>query len=78
MKTQYMLLWGIALAAACSTPGPVTGRPDPNVSTSGTIGSVKATDGVLPLTGTGIPRDTAHGKRDTIYNKHDTTHDKRG
>jgi hypothetical protein len=50
----------LLLAAACATPGPVTGRPDPNVSTSGTLGSVKATNGPPPEK---IP---APNKRDTI------------
>lgn len=35
--------------AACKPAVSVTARPDPNTSTSGTIGSVKATNGVLPL-----------------------------
>ena len=40
----------------------VQSRPDPHTATSGTLGSVKATDGVPPLTGGGIPRDTVRGK----------------
>lgn len=47
------------MAAGCATPSPVTGRPDPNVSTSGTLGSVKATDGPPPeKIPTPSPRDT--------------------
>ena len=65
MKILYIAVVGVFLAVSCSTPGPVTSRPDPNTSTSGTLGSVKATDGVRPLTGNGIP-DTTLGKRDTV------------
>jgi len=65
MKILYIAVVGVLLAVACSTPGPVTARPDPNTSTSGTLGSAKATDGVRPLTGNGIP-DTTLGKRDTV------------
>lgn len=39
-----LILAAVITLVACQTPGPVTGRPDPNVSTSGTLGSVKATD----------------------------------
>jgi len=42
------MLFLILAVFSCGTPGPVTGRPDPNVSTSGTLGSVKATDGPPP------------------------------
>jgi hypothetical protein len=72
MKTIYIAMaWIIAAIScttfSCTTPGPVTARPDPNTSTSGTLGSVKATNGVLPLTGSGIPRDTARMRKDTIH-----------
>ncbi|HEY4063163.1 MAG TPA: hypothetical protein VGM30_14755 [Puia sp.] len=65
MKILYIAVIGALLAVSCSTPGAITARPDPNTSTSGTLGSVKATDGVRPLTGNGIP-DTAWTRRDTV------------
>jgi hypothetical protein len=65
MKTLYIAAAFVILAVSCTTPGAITARPDPNTSTSGTIGSVKATDGVRPLTGNGIP-DSAREKRDTV------------
>jgi hypothetical protein len=50
---------GLLAAAGCSTPRPITGRPDSNVSTSGTLGSVKATNGPPPeKIPTPSPRDT--------------------
>jgi hypothetical protein len=72
MKILYIAMGWIWLAVSfievsCTTPGPITARPDPNTSTSGTLGSVKATDGVLPLTGSGIPRDTTRERKDTIH-----------
>ncbi|HVU55304.1 MAG TPA: hypothetical protein VHD83_09625 [Puia sp.] len=60
MKFIYIIIAGLLVAAGCSTPAPVTGRPDPNVSTNGTLGSVKATDGPVPEK---IP---APSSRDTI------------
>ncbi len=39
-------------------------RPDPNTSTSGTLGSVKATNGVLPLEDYGSPKQV-----DTVIQK---------
>lgn len=58
MKYLYIIV-GLLLAAGCTTPAPVTGRPDPNVSTSGTLGSVKATEGPVPeKIPTPSPRDT--------------------
>ncbi|MDO6433706.1 hypothetical protein Q4E93_24085 [Flavitalea sp. BT771] len=66
MKKLCAACFLTAMLAACSTPGPVTGRPDRNVSTSGTIGSVKATDGPPPEK-IPVPKvpDTARHKRDT-------------
>ena len=55
-----------SLITSCSTPGPVTGRPDPNVSTSGTLGSVKATNGQSPAVLTARnAQDSARKKRDS-------------
>jgi hypothetical protein len=62
----YTRLLGAVLVVACTTPGPVIARPDPNTSTSGTLGSVKATDGARPLTGNGIP-DSARRQHDSVH-----------
>lgn len=51
-------------AVACTEPAGITARPDPNTSSSGTLGSVKATDGVRPLGETNEPQP-----RDTILPK---------
>jgi hypothetical protein len=58
MKILIIAILLIASVASCTEIRSVsiTGRPDPNTSTSGTIGSVKATDGVLPLQDYGSPR----------------------
>jgi hypothetical protein len=42
-----------------------TARPDPNVATSGTLGSVKATNGVPPLADYERP-----GQLDTVMQRH--------
>lgn len=56
MKALFFTLIVIAFAASCDTPEPITARPDPNAAGSGTLGSVKATDGsVLQQSG----KDTA-------------------
>ncbi|HMH20928.1 MAG TPA: hypothetical protein VK563_04090 [Puia sp.] len=41
---KQILFLAIIAFASCSTPGPVTGRVDPGVTGSGTLGSVKSTD----------------------------------
>jgi hypothetical protein len=52
MKTlKYLLIILLAAAASCKPFASISARPDPNTSTSGTIGSVKATDGALPIGG---------------------------
>jgi len=48
MKIAALIVVLFCGIASCSTPGPITGRPDPNASTSGTLGSVKATNGQSP------------------------------
>lgn len=58
MKSMYIIL--LFVIVGCTTPQPVTGRPDPNVSTGGTLGSVKATNGPPPEK---IPTPS---RRDTI------------
>jgi len=59
MKYIYVIIAGLLVATGCATPGPVTARPDANVGTSGTLGSVKATDGPVPeKIPTPSPRDT--------------------
>jgi hypothetical protein len=64
MKIIYIAVLSTVLAASCVTPeGEITARPDPNVSTSGTLGSVKATDGARPLGNSlPVPRDTTQEK----------------
>lgn len=56
----YLLLILLAAGAAgitsCKPFYSITARPDPNTSTTGTIGSVKATDGVLPIGENNSPR----------------------
>jgi hypothetical protein len=49
----------IALAAACSEGTSITARPDASTSTSGTLGSVKATDGIVPLKPSPFPADSS-------------------
>jgi hypothetical protein len=61
MRALYIAALLTLLGVACTTPhGTITARPDPNVSSSGTLGSVKATDGVLPLNETPVAADTTH------------------
>jgi hypothetical protein len=52
----------IALATSCKEPAQFSSRPDPNTSNSGTLGSVKATNGTLPL------GETRPHKEDTVRN----------
>ena len=63
----------ILVLASCSTPGPVTGKVDPNITTSGTLGSVKATDRAtdqrLPAPKMPLPKnDSLPVKKDTLRN----------
>jgi hypothetical protein len=44
-----ILLMAATTAQSCKSFASFSARPDPNTSTSGTIGSVKATDGALPI-----------------------------
>jgi hypothetical protein len=64
MKIYILLFLLIAGMASCKTFS-ISGRPDPNTSTSGTIGSVKATNGVMPLGESNGPRPL-----DTLLAKH--------
>lgn len=43
---------------SCKTPTEITARPDPTAATSGTLGSSKATDGIIPLQPTKVPDTT--------------------
>ena len=45
MKALFFTLIVAAFLGSCSGSEPVTARPDPNAASSGTLGSVKATDG---------------------------------
>ncbi len=48
----------ISLVAACSEGTEITARPDASTSTSGTLGSVRATDGIVPLKPSPYPVDS--------------------
>ena len=48
----------VAVVASCKTPTEITARPDPTAATSGTLGSSKATDGIIPLQPTKVPDTT--------------------
>jgi hypothetical protein len=54
--TFSLLVLFAAGIASCKGFGSITARPDPNTSTSGTLGSVKATNGVMPLNEYRTPR----------------------
>jgi hypothetical protein len=65
-----LIIIAVLLAAGIASCNPsekmtFTARPDPNVATSGTLGSVKATNGVLPLEDYGSPKEV-----DTVMQKH--------
>jgi hypothetical protein len=64
MKIYILLILLVAGLASCKVFS-LSGRPDPNTSTSGTLGSVKATNGVLPLGESNGPRPL-----DTLLAKH--------
>jgi hypothetical protein len=61
----YALMFLLVTVASCKSFISITGRPDPNTATSGTIGSVKATDGALPIGEKGGPRPL-----DTLLARH--------
>jgi hypothetical protein len=68
MKLLIIAILVIAGATACnpSEKVSITGRPDPNTSTSGTLGSMKASNGALPPS-----KDYSDPKlRDTLLAKH--------
>lgn len=66
MKIGVLIVVLLCGIASCTTPGPITGRPDPNVSTSGTLGSVKATDGRSPeVLSARNAQDSARRRRDS-------------
>jgi hypothetical protein len=48
MKALIIAILLIAGMASCNMEPHFTARPDPNTSTSGTLGSTKATDGAKP------------------------------
>jgi hypothetical protein len=62
MKRYILLMAVISLVAACSEGTEITARPDASTSTSGTLGSVKATDGIVPLKPSPFPVDTTRQK----------------
>ena len=59
MKTYIVIIIFIAAMASCSGPAAITARPDPTAATSGTLGSSKATDGIIPFQPTPV-RDSTH------------------
>lgn len=59
MKKVIFLLFGLVIFSSCSQPVRVTANPDNTSATSGTLGSVKASDGVVPLPMDSLPvKDT--------------------
>ncbi|HTI91867.1 MAG TPA: hypothetical protein VL727_14835 [Puia sp.] len=62
IQLLYVAIISIALAISCKGSGKFSSRPDPNTSTSGTLGSVKATNGTLPI------GQTRPHKEDTVRN----------
>jgi hypothetical protein len=65
-----LIIIAVLLAAGITSCNPTekmtfTARPDPNVATSGTLGSVKATNGVPPFADYERP-----GQLDTVMQKH--------
>jgi len=67
INMKYLILAVILFAGvtSCSKWVTITARPDPNVATSGTLGSVKATNGVPPLADYERP-----GQLDTVMQRH--------
>lgn len=55
MKKSFCFLIALAVVASCSEPLQVTANPDKTSATSGTLGSVKASDGVIPLPADSLP-----------------------
>ena len=62
IKLLYIAIISIAMAASCKEPTKLSSRPDPHTSTSGTLGSVKATNGTMPI------GNTRPHKADTVRN----------
>lgn len=60
MKPYILAMIIIAAVASCKEPSAITARPDPTAATSGTLGSSKATDGIIPLKGKPVPDSTKH------------------
>jgi hypothetical protein len=59
LMTRYILaIIVIATVASCKAPTEITARPDPTAATSGTIGSSKATDGIIPFKPVTVPDST--------------------
>ena len=61
MKRYIPILIIVVALASCSTSTEITARPDPTAATSGTIGSMKASDGIVPLQQKVVPgSDSTH------------------
>jgi len=55
MKKSLCILFILAIFISCSEPMQITANPDNSSATSGTLGSVKASDGV-PLPADSLPK----------------------
>lgn len=62
MKTYILAIIFIAAVASCEAPTQITARPDPTAATSGTLGSSKATDGIIPFEPAKVPDSTGKHK----------------
>lgn len=60
MRRVILILIVVVAVGSCSEPAKITARPDPTAATSGTLGSEKATDGIIPFQRAVLP-DSTHG-----------------
>lgn len=60
MKRYILVVMVIVAVASCKEPAQITARPDPTAATSGTLGSEKATDGIIPFQRTVVPDSAGH------------------
>ena len=60
MTRTILILVFIIAVGSCKEPAKVTARPDPTAATSGTLGSQKASDGIIPFKPRVVP-DSTHG-----------------
>jgi hypothetical protein len=55
-----IVIASVASFVSCTGPAEITARPDPTAATSGTLGSSKATDGIVPFQPARVPDSTRH------------------